>query len=150
MTNSEVDGVSVVTLDGRIVLGEESTSFREKLKSMIAEGKKKIVLNMANIKYIDSADWALWSRRISAPKIMVHLCASPIWVTNSTKFLQITKLLTVSMFTIPKQPAVSSFPKLVGRQQLAPGAPSSVPEGGVFDLDFTASIFNDLRFPFEC
>src|SRR5882762_7743901 len=55
MTNSEVDGVSVVTLDGRIVLGEESTSFREKLKSMIAEGKKKIVLNMADITYIDSA-----------------------------------------------------------------------------------------------
>jgi len=37
------------------LLGEESTSFREKLKSLIAEGKKKIVLNMANITYIDSA-----------------------------------------------------------------------------------------------
>ena len=29
MTNSEVDGTSVVTLDGRIVLGEESKSLRE-------------------------------------------------------------------------------------------------------------------------
>jgi anti-sigma B factor antagonist len=56
MTNREVDGVSVVELDGRIVLGEESNSLREKLKGLIAEGKKKIVLNMANIKYIDSAD----------------------------------------------------------------------------------------------
>jgi anti-sigma B factor antagonist len=55
MTNSEVDGVSVVELDGRIVLGEESNSLHENLISMIAEGKKKIVLNMADIKYIDSA-----------------------------------------------------------------------------------------------
>jgi anti-sigma B factor antagonist len=55
MTNSEVAGVSVVALDGYIVLGEESDSLREKLKSLTDEGKKKIVLNMANIRYIDSA-----------------------------------------------------------------------------------------------
>src|SRR5712692_3111248 len=55
MTNREVDGVSVVALDGRIVLGEESNALREKVKSLIAEGKKKIVLNMDNITFIDSA-----------------------------------------------------------------------------------------------
>src|SRR2546429_6718192 len=32
------------SLDGRIVLGEESNALREKVKSLIAEGKKKIVL----------------------------------------------------------------------------------------------------------
>ena len=55
ITNREVDGVTVVTLEGRIVLGEESHFFREKLKSLLVEGKKKIVLNMADIKYIDSS-----------------------------------------------------------------------------------------------
>ena len=40
MTNREVDGVSVVALDGRIVLGDESNALRVKLKSLIAEGKK--------------------------------------------------------------------------------------------------------------
>jgi anti-sigma B factor antagonist len=55
MTGREVDGVFVVTLEGRIVLGEESHSFREKLKRVLAEGKKKIVLNMADIKHIDSS-----------------------------------------------------------------------------------------------
>ena len=55
MTASEVDGVSLVGLNGRIVLGEESTALREKLKSLIAAGKKKIVLNMAEIEYIDSS-----------------------------------------------------------------------------------------------
>src|SRR5712664_4259705 len=55
MTNREVGGVSVVALDGRIVLGDESNALRVKLKSLIAEGKKQIVLNMDNIKYIESA-----------------------------------------------------------------------------------------------
>jgi hypothetical protein len=47
--------VTVVALDGRIVLGEENNSPREKLKSLTDEGKKKIVLNMANIRCIASA-----------------------------------------------------------------------------------------------
>ncbi len=55
MTNREVDGVSVVALDGRIVLGEESNALREKVKGLIAAGKRKIVLNMDNITFIDSA-----------------------------------------------------------------------------------------------
>ena len=55
ITSREVDGVFVVTLEGRIVLGEESHSFREKLNRVLAEGKKKIVLNMADVKYIDSS-----------------------------------------------------------------------------------------------
>ncbi len=60
ITNSETNGTSVVTLDGRIVLGEESKSLREKLKGLIAEGNKQIVLNMDNITYIDSTGRGHW------------------------------------------------------------------------------------------
>jgi hypothetical protein len=41
IANSEVDGVTVLELDGRIALGEESNSLREKLKGMVAAGTKK-------------------------------------------------------------------------------------------------------------
>jgi len=41
MTNREVDGVSVVALDGRIVLGEESNALREKVKSLLPKAAKK-------------------------------------------------------------------------------------------------------------
>jgi anti-anti-sigma regulatory factor len=54
ITSSEVDGTSVVVLDGRIVIGEESQSLREKVKSLVAEGKKNIILNMSHVEYIDS------------------------------------------------------------------------------------------------
>ena len=109
MTNSEVDGTSVVTLGGRIVLGEESQALRQELKSLIAEGKKKIVLNMDNIKYIDSAGLGIL--------VAAHVCAkvqgaSLILSNLGTKFqelLQLTKLVTVFEVCNTEAAAVASF-----------------------------------------
>src|SRR3979490_3259102 len=113
MTNREVDGVSVVELDGRIVLGEESTSFREKLKSLIAEGKKKIVLNMADIKYIDSAGLGtLVAAHLSAKNqgASVRLCHLG---KKFHEVMQMTKLLTVFDVYDTEAAAVSSFQQLL-------------------------------------
>ena len=109
ITNREVDGVTVVTLEGRIVLGEESHSFREKLKSLLVEGKKKIVLNMAGIKYIDSSGLgALVAAHYSAKtqSASMRLC------NLGGKFyevLQITKSLTVFDVYDSEAAAVDSF-----------------------------------------
>jgi anti-sigma B factor antagonist len=109
MTNSEVDGVSVVELDGRIALGEESNSLREKLKSLVAAGKTKIILNVANIKYIDSTGLGtLVAAHVSAKTqgAAVRLCHL------GQKFhdvLQVTKLLTVFDVYDTQAAAVSSF-----------------------------------------
>ncbi len=109
MTNSEVDGVSVVELDGRIVLGEESNSLGEKLKSLIAEGKKKIVLNMADIKYIDSAGLGtLVAAHLSAKTqgASVRLCHLG---NKFHEILQVTQLLTIFDVYDTEAAAVSSF-----------------------------------------
>jgi len=109
MTNSEVDDVSVVKLDGRIILGEESNSLREKVKSLLAEGKKKIVLNMADVTYIDSSGLgALVAAHVSAKAqgASVRLC------NLGQKFhevMQLTKLLTVFDVYDTEAAAVSSF-----------------------------------------
>ena len=95
MTNSEVGGASVVTLDGRIVLGDESNSLREKMKSLVAEGKKKIVLNMANIKYIDSAGLGtLVAAHLSAKTHGASLRICHLG-EKFHEVLQLTRLLTV-------------------------------------------------------
>ena len=109
ITNSEVNGVAVVELDGRIVLGEESNSLREKLKSLVAAGKKKIVLNMADITYIDSSGLgALVAAHVSAKAqgASVRLC------NLGKKFhdvMQVTRLLTVFDVYDTQAAAVSSF-----------------------------------------
>ena len=111
MTNSEVDGVSVVTLDGRIVLGEESNSLREKLKSMLAEGKKKIVLNMVNIKYIDSSGLGtLVAAHVSAKTQGASVCLCNLG-KKFHEVMQITKLLTVFDVHNSESEAIDSFRK---------------------------------------
>jgi anti-sigma B factor antagonist len=95
MADREADGVSVVVLEGRIVLGEESNALREKLKSLIAEGKKKIVLNMDNIKYIDSSGLGtLVAAHCSAKTrgASLRLCHLG---SKFQEVLQITKLVTI-------------------------------------------------------
>jgi anti-sigma B factor antagonist len=55
MTHGNVKGVAVVWLIGRIVLGQETSALREKVKGLFDEGYKKLVLNMDRVTFIDSA-----------------------------------------------------------------------------------------------
>jgi anti-sigma B factor antagonist len=111
MTNREVDGVSVVALDGRIVLGEESNALREKVKSLIAGGKKKIVLNMDNVTFIDSAGLGTLVASHHSAKSQgaaLKLCHLG---SKFQEVLQITKLLTVFDVYNTEAEAVGSFSK---------------------------------------
>jgi len=67
ITDRVVDGVAVEALEGRIVLGEESNALREKVKSLLASGQKKIVLNMDNVTYIDSSGLGTLVGCVAAP-----------------------------------------------------------------------------------
>jgi anti-sigma B factor antagonist len=114
MTNREVDGVSVVALDGRIVLGEESNALREKVKGLIAGGKKKIVLNMNNVTFIDSAGLGTLVAAHHSAKTQgaaLKLCHLG---SKFQEVLQITKLLTVFDVYNTEAEAVSSFSKSAG------------------------------------
>jgi len=111
MTNREVDGVSVVALDGRIVLGEESNALREKVKGLITSGKKKIVLNMDNITFIDSAGLGTLVAAHHSAKSQgagLRLCHLG---SKFQEVLQITKLMTVFDVYNTEAEAVASFSK---------------------------------------
>jgi anti-sigma B factor antagonist len=55
MIEKESGGVTVLELSGRITLGEESNQLRTKIKDLLAQGKKRLVLDLGNVSYIDSA-----------------------------------------------------------------------------------------------
>jgi anti-sigma B factor antagonist len=109
MTDREVNGVSVIDLEGRIVLGEESNSFRERVKSLLAAGKKKIVLNLANVSYIDSAGLGTLvatfhsARSQGATLKLAHLGQ------KFKEVLQVTKLMTVFDTYDNEAAAIQSF-----------------------------------------
>lgn len=109
MTSREVDGVTVIAMDGRIVLGEESNALRENLKAVVAEGKKKVVLNMDNITFIDSAGLGTL---VAAHHSAKNQGASLRLCHLGTKFqevLQITKLMTIFEVYNTEPEAIASF-----------------------------------------
>ena len=109
ISNREVEGVGVVELAGRIVLGEESNAMREQIKSMLAGGQKKIVLNLDHVTYIDSAGLGALvaahhsARSQGAALELAHLGS------RFQEILQVTKLLTVFEVHDSEAAAVRSF-----------------------------------------
>ncbi len=111
ITNREVDGVSILALEGRIVLGEESNALREGVKSLLAKNKKQIVLNMDNVTYIDSAGLGtLVAAHHSARSQDASLRLSNLG-SKFQEVLQVTKLLTVFEVYDSEAAAVRSFSK---------------------------------------
>ena len=105
----EVDGIAVVELDGRVVLGDESNALREKVKQMLASGKKKVVLDMGNVTYIDSAGLGtLVALHHSARTQGASLKLSNLGA-KFQEILQVTKLLTVFDVYPSESAAISSF-----------------------------------------
>jgi anti-sigma B factor antagonist len=54
LTKRTVDGILAISCSGRIVFGEESSLLRDEVKKAIADGNKRIVLNLGEVNYIDS------------------------------------------------------------------------------------------------
>jgi anti-sigma B factor antagonist len=111
ITCGEVNDVAVVWLNGRIVLGEETIALREKVKGLLGEGKKKLVLNLNNVTFIDSAGIGALVAAYTSAKSMgatLRLCNLG---SRTIELLQITRLVTVFEISDSEADAVSSFSK---------------------------------------
>lgn len=51
----EVAHVAILDVKGRIVLGEEIQDLRNAVRGLLEQGKKKIILNLAEVDYMDSS-----------------------------------------------------------------------------------------------
>jgi len=109
MTTREVNGVTVLDLEGRIVLGEETTALREKVKSLVNEGNKKIIINLNNVTFIDSSGLgALVAAHSSAKSSGASLRLSNLG-SKFNELLQITKLYTVFDVSDTEEDAVRAM-----------------------------------------
>jgi anti-sigma B factor antagonist len=50
-----VDGVTVLDVEGKILLGEGDIQIKQTIDDLLAQGRKKYLLNLAKVPYIDSA-----------------------------------------------------------------------------------------------
>jgi anti-sigma B factor antagonist len=55
ITQREMNGIYLLALNGRLVLGEESSGFRSTVENLLSSGATKIVVNLERVNYVDSA-----------------------------------------------------------------------------------------------
>jgi anti-sigma B factor antagonist len=104
-----VGDVVVLDLKGKITLGEGDELLKDKVNSLVNQGHKKIVLNLAAVPYIDSAGLGEVVRTYTT----VSRQGGSLKLLNLTKritdLLSITKLLTVFETFDSESEAVRSF-----------------------------------------
>ena len=111
MTDRQVGGVDVLDIEGRIVLGEESNAFREKVKGLLAAGKKNIILNLAQVGYIDSAGLGTLVSTFHSARSQGATLKLVSLGSKFKKVLQVTKLMAVFDTYENEAAAIASFPK---------------------------------------
>ena len=105
----QVGDVTVIDAVGRITLGEGSSTFREIVKDLVNKGNKKILLNLAEVSYIDSSGIG----ELVSGFTSVSNAGGSLKLLKLTKriqdLLQITKLYTVFEVFDDEAAAVRSF-----------------------------------------
>jgi anti-sigma B factor antagonist len=104
-----VGSVVILDLKGKITLGEGDEVLKDKINSLILQGHKKMLLNLADVPYIDSAGLGEIVRTYTT----VSRQGGQLKLVNLTKritdLLMITKLLTVFETFDSEQEALKSF-----------------------------------------
>src|SRR4029077_20277524 len=54
ITQRETNGICILALTGRLVLGKESGGFRTTVENLVSSGVTRIVVNLEHANYIDS------------------------------------------------------------------------------------------------
>ncbi len=108
-TARDVGKVTVVDISGRITLGEGSAALRNMLRDLLSQDRKKILLNLADVDYIDSSGIGeLVSGYTSVTKNGGEL--KLLQLTRKVHdLLQITKLFTVFEVHSDEAAALRSF-----------------------------------------
>jgi len=109
IASREVAGVNILDLSGRITLGEGSVQLRDAVRGLIGQGKKKILLNLGDVNYIDSSGLGELVSAFTTAKNQ----QADVKLLNLTKkvhdLLQLTKLYTVFDIKDDEASAIASF-----------------------------------------
>src|SRR5215471_14847602 len=103
------EGIAILELRGRIVVGAEASALRDKVSSLTAAGKTNLVLNMQHVDFIDST--GLGALVICATSLRKN--GGNIKLVNlnrrNIELLVMTKLATVFEIFNDEMDAVSSY-----------------------------------------
>ena len=99
ITERRVDDVTILELDGRLVLEEGEIPLRDCVDRLVAEGHSRIVLDLRRVTRLDSAGIGM----------LVCKYMTALRRGGALKLLQITRLFTVFEVFESEEEAVRSF-----------------------------------------
>ncbi|MGA2376745.1 MAG: STAS domain-containing protein [Candidatus Sulfotelmatobacter sp.] len=109
ITTREVSHVTIVDITGRITLGDETGQLRDTIRQLLVDGKKKIILNLAKVDYIDSSGVG----ELVSGYTAVRSAGGELKLLSLTKkvhdIVQVTKLYTVFDIKDDEFTAIKSF-----------------------------------------
>ena len=109
ISERQAGDVTILDMSGKITIGEGSIALRSAIRRLLEESKKKILLNLGDVNYIDSSGIGELVRAFTT----VRKGGGDLKLLNLTKkvhdLLQITKLYTVFDVKDDEAAAVKSF-----------------------------------------
>jgi len=105
----EREGIAILDLNGRLIVGEPCTLLREKITEEVANGVTNIILNLKDVDFIDST--GLGSMVICYTTLQKAKGKTKLLSLNrrNIELLLLTKLSTVFELFNEEQQAVNSF-----------------------------------------
>ncbi|MBA3714629.1 MAG: STAS domain-containing protein [Pyrinomonadaceae bacterium] len=101
--------VTVIDMEGKITIGEGSVAVRSAVRRLLEEGKKKILLNLAGVSYVDSSGIG----ELVSSFTTINREGGQLKLLNLTQkirdLLAITKLLTVFDVYEDESTALNSY-----------------------------------------
>jgi anti-sigma B factor antagonist len=108
-TYRDAGAVTVVDVSGRIVLGESSALLRKTIRDLLDDNRSNIVLNLADVDYIDSSGIG----ELVSAYTAVKRSGGALKLLQLTKkvhdLIQLTKLFTVFDVYSDERTALRSF-----------------------------------------
>jgi anti-sigma B factor antagonist len=105
----EQEGIVILGLKGRLTVGDASTILRDKILALAAAGSKEIILDLANVDYIDSTGLGTMVVCFTTlRKAGGHLKLENLTRRN-VELIVLTKLETVFEIFDDEHQAVNSF-----------------------------------------
>ena len=105
----EREGISILDLSGRLTVGGEVSTFRERLQKLIDSGRTNIILNLKDVDYIDSTGLGALVMSYTS----LQRAGGKIKLLNLSRrgieLLVMTKLTTIFEVFDDEQNAINSF-----------------------------------------
>jgi anti-sigma B factor antagonist len=104
-----VGGVIVVDVTGKITLGDSTELLKDKVNSLVNQGHKNLLLNLAGVSYMDSAGLGVMMAAFNTAKAQGGSLKLLSLTKRITDLLFITKLSTIFETFELETEAVASF-----------------------------------------